>query len=646
MTDDLERRRLTVFFRLILAIPHLIWVTLWGIAAFVVSFVLWLAVLINGQAPTILHDFVAGYLRYATQVGGYLFLAASPYPGFRGSARLPDRHRDRPAGAPEPLDGILPPAARASRPDPGRGARRRHVLRLLGKLLEHGRRATSDRGRVSFTGTAAAAAFLAWFAILAKGRSPRGLRDLVAYALGYSAQAGGYLFLLTGRYPSSDPALAEDFAELPHHPVQMVVADDLGPPATDGLLPATPRDSPPHLAAALVRRRVSRGDRGLVRRAGHRPRPHRAPPLPLGLRALRDARGRIPLPDRRRFPGFTGREGSYGIDLAIAPPERQSRWKTLFRFFLAIPAFILASALGGVALIVAVLVWFFALVTGRTPEDFRNLGASCLRYSAQTYAYFLLVTPLPVRRARARAPAGRPGETSRPALVAAARVTTAPAAAGEDEPRTEVLPIVYHLRARPRCAACSACSVSARSSGPSQGALHVLAPPVPVLVDLFGTARARAPGQHPLLGCGVHGDPLRPERLRGSALGGAADRGVPPRRDRLRRRTRSSAASLPGHPLRPPRALRRRHAREASRHPDPSDPRGCRTAFVDDAPDEGCGSRTIHLGTISTVALRHQTRVPRKLAAPSSPSRPTARSCRRSGLPRRVSAHQRLLRCP
>jgi hypothetical protein len=26
------------------------------------------------------------------------------------------------------------------------------------------------------------------------------------------------------------------------------------------------------------------------------------------------------------------------------------------------------------------------------PEGFRNLGASCLRYSAQTYAYFFLLT--------------------------------------------------------------------------------------------------------------------------------------------------------------------------------------------------------------------------------------------------------------
>ena len=41
---------------------------------------------------------------------------------------------------------------------------------------------------------------------------------------------------------------------------------------------------------------------------------------------------------------------------------------------------------------IAFLAWWYALVTARMPEGMRNLGASCLRYSAQTYAYALLVT--------------------------------------------------------------------------------------------------------------------------------------------------------------------------------------------------------------------------------------------------------------
>ena len=39
ITDDLQRNRLTVFFRLILAIPHIIWLSLWGIITYLAVFV-------------------------------------------------------------------------------------------------------------------------------------------------------------------------------------------------------------------------------------------------------------------------------------------------------------------------------------------------------------------------------------------------------------------------------------------------------------------------------------------------------------------------------------------------------------------------------------------------------------------------------
>ena len=82
--DDLTRPRLTVIFRLLLAIPHLVWLTLWGIAAWTVGFAAWLAVLIEAQVPAILHDFLAAYVRYALHVNAYVFLGAQEYPGFRG----------------------------------------------------------------------------------------------------------------------------------------------------------------------------------------------------------------------------------------------------------------------------------------------------------------------------------------------------------------------------------------------------------------------------------------------------------------------------------------------------------------------------------------------------------------------------------
>ena len=87
--DDLQRSRLTVVFRLFLAIPLFVWVVLRGIAAGVVGFVNWLAVLIQGEVPDSLHGFVASYIRYSTQVSAYVFLAADPYPWFRCQSDYP-----------------------------------------------------------------------------------------------------------------------------------------------------------------------------------------------------------------------------------------------------------------------------------------------------------------------------------------------------------------------------------------------------------------------------------------------------------------------------------------------------------------------------------------------------------------------------
>jgi Domain of unknown function (DUF4389) len=392
--DDLSRDRFTVFFRLLLAIPLFVWVTLRGIAAFVVGFVNWLAVLVQGEVPSSLHDFVASYLRYATQVSAYVFLAANPYPWFRVQQ-----------GYPVDLE-ISPPVRQ------GRWSGFFRLLLaipalVLASALGGGFTTGSSGGGTwsassneeslwysasSLGGAAAAAAFLAWFAIVVQGRAPRGLRDLVAFALGYGAQAGAYLFLLTPRYPTSDPALAEPYAKLPEHPVQLVVTDDLERPRLTVLFRLFL--ALPHFvwwalwATAVFFVAIVAWIAALA--TGRVPDPlHRF--LAAFVRYSTHLGAFVYLIGRR-FPGFVGRAGSYGIDLEIAPREQQSRWRILFRWLLAIPALIVAGALGGVVFLIALLAWWYALVTGRMPDGLRNLGASCLRYSAQTYAYALLVT--------------------------------------------------------------------------------------------------------------------------------------------------------------------------------------------------------------------------------------------------------------
>src|SRR5215831_7770467 len=81
-TDDLQRSRLTVFFRLILAIPHLIWLVLWASVVFFVAIANWFATLLGRQSPDSLHDFLARFARYETHLTAYLSLTAEPYPKF------------------------------------------------------------------------------------------------------------------------------------------------------------------------------------------------------------------------------------------------------------------------------------------------------------------------------------------------------------------------------------------------------------------------------------------------------------------------------------------------------------------------------------------------------------------------------------
>jgi Domain of unknown function (DUF4389) len=94
----------------------------------------------------------------------------------------------------------------------------------------------------------------------------------------------------------------------------------------------------------------------------------------------------------RPYPGFLGREGSYPVDLTIAPPAPQRRLGVLARLVLALPALVLASFYALLFAVVGVLGWCAALVTGRMPSGLRDLGAAALRYEAQTAAYVLLLT--------------------------------------------------------------------------------------------------------------------------------------------------------------------------------------------------------------------------------------------------------------
>src|SRR5207253_2100605 len=87
------------FFRLLLVIPHMIWLALWGIAVEVAVFIAWFAALFTGRVPEGLHSFIASYVRYMTRVTAYMFLLANPFPPFGGSGAYPVDARIDPAQA-------------------------------------------------------------------------------------------------------------------------------------------------------------------------------------------------------------------------------------------------------------------------------------------------------------------------------------------------------------------------------------------------------------------------------------------------------------------------------------------------------------------------------------------------------------------
>jgi hypothetical protein len=181
VNDDLQRNRLTVFFRLILAIPHLIWVTVWGIVAILAALANWVATLVKGQSPEGLHNFLATFLRYQTQVYAYVLLIADPFPGFGGQP-----------GYPIELE-IDPP-----RPQNRWTVAFRLILAIPAFIVS---------GILGYLNRALAV--FSWFVALFMGRLPEGLRNFAAFAVRYEQQTAGYALLLTGRYPSFNVAVSE-----------------------------------------------------------------------------------------------------------------------------------------------------------------------------------------------------------------------------------------------------------------------------------------------------------------------------------------------------------------------------------------------------------------------------------------------------
>src|SRR5438105_7498143 len=155
VTDDLKRSRLTVFFRILLALPHLIWVALWGFVAELALLVAWFAALFTGRVPDGVHNFIAAWLRYSTRVTAYAFLLADPFPPFG-------------AGGSYPVDARIDSAETQSRLT----VFFRTLLAIPAFLLTYVFRMVNQL-----------VALLGWFYCLFTGHMHEGMRDISAWLL-------------------------------------------------------------------------------------------------------------------------------------------------------------------------------------------------------------------------------------------------------------------------------------------------------------------------------------------------------------------------------------------------------------------------------------------------------------------------------
>lgn len=82
VADAVPQRRLTVAFRLLLAVPHAFILSWLALAGSVVGFIGWWGALFTGRLPQFAVSYQSGFLRWMTRVVGYCCLLTDVYPPF------------------------------------------------------------------------------------------------------------------------------------------------------------------------------------------------------------------------------------------------------------------------------------------------------------------------------------------------------------------------------------------------------------------------------------------------------------------------------------------------------------------------------------------------------------------------------------
>lgn len=187
------QERVTVFFRLLLVIPHYLVLYFLGIAAGVVVFIGWWAALFTGWLPDFAASYMTGYIRWSARVNAYVMLLTDVYPPFSldEEPAYPVRIAIPPRQHLNPLAVLF-----------------RIILAIPAFLLTT---------LVTYGGVTVVA-FIAWLITLITGRLPNSLHAAYTAIFRYTTRVNCYVYMLTPAYPGGlfgDPQGPAGYAPAP-----------------------------------------------------------------------------------------------------------------------------------------------------------------------------------------------------------------------------------------------------------------------------------------------------------------------------------------------------------------------------------------------------------------------------------------------
>jgi hypothetical protein len=172
--DAAAQNRLTVAFRVILAMPQFIVLYFLFIAAFVVAVIGWFAALFTGRLPGWAHNFLGGVIRWYIRVDAYMFLLTDQYPPFS----LDD--------AEYPVRPILPA--------PGPLNRVSVLFRIILAIP------AAVFFQIVEYGLTIPLLLVMWFVVLFRGSLPSAFYDAYSALLRYQLRLHSWFLMLTSEY--------------------------------------------------------------------------------------------------------------------------------------------------------------------------------------------------------------------------------------------------------------------------------------------------------------------------------------------------------------------------------------------------------------------------------------------------------------